>query len=126
MNGVSIDHSRKASITIGANGGYMSNGGPVGGQKAGNIQFGFTDTPPASHSVPQITQQTASAPIPIPGSNPRVISPAQSPSPIPQAPVSSGGRPPSGLAQGNGMTFGSLGGDGDVSFLFKPFACAGI
>jgi translation initiation factor 4G len=120
MNGVSIDHSRKASVTIGANGGYISNGGPVGGQKAGSIQFGsMTDTPPVSHSIPQITQ-SASVPIPIAGNNQRATSPAQSPSPIPQAPASSGGRPPSGLSQqGNGVTFGSLGGDGEVCFLFK-------
>jgi translation initiation factor 4G len=109
------DHSRKPSVTI-ANGpnSYGANGGPVGGSKGG-IQFGsITDSPAASHSTPQIVQSTGSAPMPIPG-NPRVSSPAQSPSPIPQ-PAASGGRPPSGLAQqGNGVTFGSLGGDGDVS-----------
>ena len=111
------DHSRKASVTI-SNGpnSYGANGGPVGGSKGG-IQFGsITDSPAASHSTPQIVQSTGSAPMPIPG-NPRVSSPAQSPSPIPQ-PAASGGRPPSGLAQqGNGVTFGSLGGDGDVSLI---------
>jgi translation initiation factor 4G len=116
LNGGSTDHSRKSSVTISANGppaGYIPNGGPVGGSKGG-IQFGsITDSPAASHSTPQISQP-ASAPIPIPG-NPRIISPAHSPSPIPQ-PAASGGRPPSGIAgQGNGMTFGSLGTDGDVS-----------
>src|SRR5258706_13617183 len=71
INGNPSDHSRKSSVTISANGGYIPNGGPVGGQKAG-IQFGsITDSPAASHSVPQIVQSTASAPIPIP-SNPRV------------------------------------------------------
>ena len=107
VNGSSNDHSRKSSVTI--------NGGPVGGQKTGGIQFGsITDSPAASHSTPQIVQ-SSSAPIAIPGGNntARVPSPAQSPSPIPQ-PVASGGRPPS-VSQGNGMTFGSLGGDGDVS-----------
>jgi translation initiation factor 4G len=117
-NGGSADHSRKASVTISASGtsGYIANGGPVGGSKGG-IQFGsITDSPAASHSTPQIAQPAASAPIAIP-SNPRVTSPAQSPSPIPQ-PSASGGRPPSGLAgQGNGVTFGSLGGDGDVSLI---------
>lgn len=107
VNGSSNDHSRKNSVTI--------NGGPVGGQKAGGIQFGsITDSPAASHSTPQVVQ-SSSAPIAIPGSNntARVPSPANSPSPIPQ-PAASGGRPPS-VSQGNGMTFGSLGGDGDVS-----------
>lgn len=107
LNG-NFDHSRKSSVTISANGGYLPNGGPVGGQKAG-IQFGsITDSPATSHSQP-----ASSAPIAIP-SNPRVTSPAQSPSPIPQPAASGGGRPPTGL-QSNGMTFGSLGGDGDVS-----------
>lgn len=111
----STDHARKSSVTISANGGYIPNGGAVGSQKAG-IQFGsLSDSPAASYSIPQISQPTASAPISIP-SNPRVTSPAQSPSPVPQPPVSSGGRPPSGLAQqGNVMIFGSPSGDGDVS-----------
>ena len=108
VNGGSTDHSRKTSVTI-------PNGGPVGGSK-GAIQFGsITDSPAASHSTPQITHPAASAPMSIPSSNPRVTSPAQSPSPIPQ-PTASGGRPPPSGAQGNGVTFGSLGGDGDVSF----------
>ncbi|TVY88522.1 Eukaryotic translation initiation factor 4 gamma, partial [Lachnellula willkommii] len=113
-NGSATDHSRKSSVTISATGpnGFVPNGGPVGGSKSG-IQFGsITDSPAASHSTPQVAQPTSSVPISIP-SNPRVTSPAQSPSPIPQ-PSASGGRPPSGLAgQGNGVTFGSLGGDGD-------------
>ncbi|KAL3425688.1 translation initiation factor 4F [Phlyctema vagabunda] len=112
MNGSGSDHSRKSSVTISATGpsGYMANGGPVGGSKGG-IQFGsITDSPAASHSTPQVAQ--SSAPMAIP-SNPRVTSPAQSPSPIPQ-PSASGGRPPATLATpGNGVTFGSLGGDGD-------------
>jgi translation initiation factor 4G len=111
------DHSRKSSVTMSANGpsGYIPNGGPVGGSKE-KIQFGnFTDSPAVSHSTPQISQPTSSAPIAIP-SNPRVTSPAQSPSPIP-TPSVSGGRPSSGLAPSNGapINFGSLGGDGDVS-----------
>ncbi|KAI9732233.1 MAG: hypothetical protein M1818_007552 [Claussenomyces sp. TS43310] len=110
-NGSSADHSRKSSVNFSTNGGYIPNGGPVGGQKPG-IQFGsITDSPAASHSTPQAPHSTASAPISIPG-NPRVTSPAQSPSPIPQPAASGGGRPPTGL-QSNGMTFGSLGGDGE-------------
>lgn len=110
VNGLS-DHNRKSSVTISANGpNYPTNGGPAG-PKA-NIQFGFVDSPAASHSSPQI----GSAPIPIPESNPRVTEPRNSPSPIPQ-PSASGGRPPSGTAQQT-MTFGSFGGDNEVSIVY--------
>lgn len=111
LNGNAMEHSRKSSVTI--NGGYVANGSS-GASKA--IQFGsLVESPAATHSTPQIAQSTASsAPISIP-SNPRVTSPAQSPSPIPQPTASGGGRPPAGL-QSTGMTFGSHpGGDGDVS-----------
>ncbi|OTA93067.1 hypothetical protein M434DRAFT_11900 [Hypoxylon sp. CO27-5] len=108
VNGLA-DHSRKSSVTMSANGpnSYSTNGGSAGGKA--NIQFGYQDSPAAAHSSPQ----PGSAPIPIPDSNPRVTSPQNSPSPIPQ-PSASGGRPPSGTAQ-QGMTFGSFGGDSDVS-----------
>ncbi|KUJ19938.1 uncharacterized protein LY89DRAFT_466855 [Mollisia scopiformis] len=107
ING-SSEHSRKSSVTISANG---MNGGPVGGAK-NNIQFGsIHDSPKVSHSTPESAQPAASAPIPI--SNPRVTDPSHSPTPIP-APSASGGRPPSGLGQGgNGVAFGSFGGDGE-------------
>lgn len=113
INGGATDHSRKSSVTISANGPNTMNGGPVGGSK-GNIQFGsITDSPAASHSTPQVVQPSGSAPISIP--NPRVTDPSSSPTPIP-VPSASGGRPPSGLGQGNnGLAFGSFGGDGDVS-----------
>ncbi|KAM6526357.1 hypothetical protein FSOLCH5_002473 [Fusarium solani] len=104
------DHSRKSSVTMAANApnSFVANGGPVGGAKSG-IQFGF-DSPAMAHSTPQTG---SAAPIPIPGNNARVPSPAHSPSPIPQ-PSASGGRPPSGLQQASGqMTFGSLGSDGE-------------
>ncbi|KAI1104655.1 hypothetical protein F4804DRAFT_179340 [Jackrogersella minutella] len=106
VNGVA-DHSRKSSVTMSANGpnSYSTNGGAAGGKAS--IQFGYQDSPAASHSTPQ----PGSAPIPIPDSNPRVTSPQASPSPIPQ-PSASGGRPPSGTAQ-QSMTFGSFGGDSD-------------
>lgn len=98
---------------------YAANGGPVGGAKSG-IQFGF-DSPAMAHSTPQTG---SSAPIPIPGGNPRVASPAHSPSPIPQ-PSASGGRPPSGLQQPTGqMTFGSLSSDGEVSVHFRVENCS--
>lgn len=102
ING-SSDHSRKGSVTIGANG---MNGGPVGGMK---IQFGSVPeaSPKVSHSTPEGAHNSASAPIAIP--NPRVTDPSHSPSPIP-APSASGGKPPSGLGQGNNppMAFGSF------------------
>ncbi|KAI2467000.1 hypothetical protein F4781DRAFT_433861 [Annulohypoxylon bovei var. microspora] len=105
-NGVA-DHSRKSSVTMSANGpnSYSTNGGTAGGKAS--IQFGYQESPAASHSSPQ----PGVAPIPIPDSNPRVTTPQASPSPIPQ-PSASGGRPPSGTAQ-QGMTFGSFGGDSD-------------
>lgn len=110
-NGSVPDHARKISVTMAASApnSFAANGGPVGGSKSG-IQFGF-DSPAMAHSSPQVT---GSVPIPIPGGNPRVASPAHSPSPIPQ-PSASGGRPPSGLQQPTGqMTFGSLSSDGEV------------
>ncbi|KAJ3461799.1 hypothetical protein MRS44_010352 [Fusarium solani] len=111
------DHSRKSSVTMAANApnSFVANGGPVGGAKSG-IQFGF-DSPAMAHSTPQTG---SAAPIPIPGNNARVPSPAHSPSPIPQ-PSASGGRPPSGLQQASGqMTFGSLGSDGEGSVPTNP------
>jgi translation initiation factor 4G len=111
------DHSRKSSVTMAANGpSSFANGGPVGGAKSG-IQFGY-DSPAMTHSTPQTG---SSAPIPIPGGNARVPSPAHSPSPIPQ-PTASGGRPPSGMQQPSGqMTFGSLNSDGEVCSHLVPF-----
>ncbi|KAL2068283.1 hypothetical protein VTL71DRAFT_16381 [Oculimacula yallundae] len=102
-NGSSADHSRKSSVTIGANG---MNGGPVGGMK---IQFGSVpeSSPKVAHGAPEGNHSTTSAPIAIP--NPRVTDPSHSPSPIP-APSASGGKPPSGLGQGSNapMLFGSF------------------
>lgn len=107
------DNARQGSMTITPS---LATGGPVGGQKVG-IQFGSLplNSPAASHSSLQPSQ--ASAPIAIPGGNARdIISPANSPSPIPQ-PITSGGRPPTEPVSSNGIAFGSLpGGDGDVSF----------
>ena len=106
-------HSRHTSVTMAANGpnSYAAHGGHAAAAKSG-IQFGF-GSPGVAHSSPQTGN---SAPIPIPGGNPRIASPAHSPSPIPQ-PSASGGRPPSGLQQpGSQMTFGSLNSDGEVRF----------
>lgn len=107
------DHSRKGSVTI-AQG--FPNGGPVGGPSS-KIQFGsLPDSPAITNSTPQIAHSTSSAPIPIPNQNPRVVSPAQSPSPIPQVPQVSGGARPlqSSSAQPSGMVFGSLNSNGDT------------
>ncbi|KAI1743672.1 hypothetical protein F4680DRAFT_444947 [Xylaria scruposa] len=100
------DHNRKSSVTMSANGpnSYSTNGAPT----PGNIQFGFQDSPAASHSTPQ----PPSAPVPIPGAGGRgVTEPRHSPTPIPQ-PSASGGRPPSGAAQsGSTLAFGSFDND---------------
>ncbi|ESA43154.1 uncharacterized protein NCU07868 [Neurospora crassa OR74A] len=108
LNGASADHSRKSSVTISAAPpSHNANGGPVGGAKA--IQFGFDESPAITHSTPHAA---GSVPIPIPGSNARVPSPAASPSPIPQVPQQSGGqRAPSNISAP--MTFGSFPGDND-------------
>ena len=112
------DHSRKPSVTISAAGtsGYMPNGSQAGGKPGGNgIQFGSIPinanaSPVSSHSVPQLNQPPNSLGVSS-MSNPRITSPQTSPSPIPQPPAS-GGKPPSSLqGQGNGLSFGSLGGE---------------
>ncbi|KAI1335172.1 hypothetical protein F5Y15DRAFT_428480 [Xylariaceae sp. FL0016] len=115
---VNGDHTRKSSVTMSANGpnSHSTNGASVNAKPG--IQFGFQDSPAASHSTPQ---PGTAAPIPIPGGNPRVTSPANSPSPIPQ-PSASGGRPPSSAAQGGSMTFGSFGGETDRPHMRTPSA----
>ena len=109
------DHGRKPSVTISAAGasGYMSNGGPVIGKPGGNIQFGSMDvvsSPDSKHSALQPNQSANTLAVSNPV-NPRITSPQTSPSPIPQPPAS-GGKPPSSLqGQGNGLSFGSIGGE---------------
>ncbi|MBE7180376.1 MAG: hypothetical protein INR71_04045 [Terriglobus roseus] len=110
-NGAGADHGRKPSVVISASGtsGYTPNGGPVGQSARPPIQFGSTNqgSPLPQPSVPHQTQANLT-----PQQNPRVTSPAHSPSPIPQ-PQASGGRPPSSLqSHGNGPTFGSMAGEG--------------
>ncbi len=113
-DGTNGAHSRQSSVTMAANGpnSYTANGGHAAAAAKSGIQFGF-GSPSVAQSSPQAGN---SAPIAIPGSNPRIASPPHSPSPIPQ-PSASGGRPPSGLQQpGAQMTFGSLNStDGEVS-----------
>ncbi|KAL9094710.1 MAG: hypothetical protein Q9165_002980 [Trypethelium subeluteriae] len=115
------DHSRKTSVTISASGtsGQLSNGGPVGPATRSNINnlnFGglpAQSSPALAHTQP-FHQQNSHLSTPLPP-NPRIQSPANSPSPIPQ-PAASGGRPPSGLqGQGNIPNFGSFHEPPDVS-----------
>lgn len=117
VHGMNNEHSKKPSVTISAAGasGYIPNGGPVSaGANRPHISFGQMNAggPPASATIP-LSQSSMS--LSTPASNPRITSPATSPSPIPQ-PASSGGRPPSALpVQGNALSFGSLtGGDNDA------------
>ena len=101
----SSEHSRNPSFTV-------SNGASSGPQaKANNIQFGSMNTgsspAPAGPANPSPNSLGVTAQM-----NPRQTSPQTSPSPIPQPAAASGGRPPSSLqGQGNGLSFGSIGGD---------------
>lgn len=117
-NGASTsDHARKGSVTV-APGAYgqMANGNHVPSASRPNISFGSMNTDDSLASTP--SQQQNSLPPPV--SDPRVRSPAASPSPIPQ-PATSGGRPQS-IHAGNGINFGSVGGPEDVSALSGPSA----
>ncbi|KAF2500342.1 hypothetical protein BU16DRAFT_244437 [Lophium mytilinum] len=112
---VSGDHARKPSVTISAAGttGFTPNGGPVppNSRAPSNITFGSIapgGSPAISHSSPH----SQAGNLATPRSDPRITSPAQSPSPIPP-PASSGGRPPSGLQPGQqGLVFGGVGNEG--------------
>lgn len=117
MNGHGSDHGRKPSVVISASGasGSYPNGGPVqnGGSRPA-ISFGSMSAPGAEpQGNPPFQQQNASLPAPRQQHDPRVTSPAHSPSPIPQPPAS-GGRPPSISGQNNGLAFGSLPADNDI------------
>ncbi|KAI9683090.1 MAG: hypothetical protein M1829_005881 [Trizodia sp. TS-e1964] len=118
VNGSSApaDHGRKPSVTISAAGasGYIPNGGPVvPPSRPNSLQFGSINLAGSSpENLPQSAQPAASLPVAA-LANPRLTSPQNSPSPIPQ-PAASGGRPPSGLqAQGSSLSFGSLGREAD-------------
>ncbi|KAK3625338.1 hypothetical protein LTR22_023593 [Elasticomyces elasticus] len=107
------EHARKPSVVISAAGatGTIPNGAPMSANGRPHINFGAMNASPLpQHNTPFQSQASS---LSTPQGNPRVISPAHSPSPIPQ-PQASGGRPPSGLqTQTNGVTFGQLGGEGD-------------
>jgi len=101
------DHSRKSSVTFNAPGasGYLANGQPGGpNNRASNLTFGALNasgSPSPAHSTPHQPQGANLGPH---SNNPRVTSPAASPSPIP-VPASSGGRPALPLQQ-PGIVFG--------------------
>ncbi|KAI9828174.1 MAG: hypothetical protein M1826_006102 [Phylliscum demangeonii] len=113
------DHARKSSVTITAAAAataFMANGGPVvasSGRPTG-LQFGSApamNSPASSFAVPHHSPQGPSSLAVSTPSNPRVLSPQSSPSPIPQPPES-GGRPPASLqAQVNAMNFGAFMGE---------------
>ena len=121
MNGnpQQTEHSRKPSVvTISAAGtsGYIPNGVPPTSNTRPYINFGSisaANSPAITNTVPYHAHSNS---LSNPAANPRITSPANSPSPIPQ-PVASGGKPPPGLqGQGNGLNFGSMGGDaGEVN-----------
>ena len=129
VNGNNSDHTRKPSFTVTPSGAtnFAANGGAVGavggGQnKANNIQFGSVNAggSPAQNNPPALVSQSSSN-LGVAPPNPRIISPQNSPSPIPQ-PAASGGRPPSSLqGQSNQPVFGQLGGDpNDPSVCSQP------
>lgn len=110
------DHSRKSSVTISAAGtsGYIPNGGPVPNSRApSNLTFGSIAASPApAHAVPHPQGQSLN---PQPA-NPRVASPAHSPSPIP-TPISSGGKPDNLPTRPNLVFGGGNEADPSVSWL---------
>jgi len=119
VNGIARtdSHGRKPSVVISASGasGQIANGGPVGNNPRPNISFGsMIQGSPASQN--NASSQSQGSGLNTPRQDPRVISPAASPSPIPQ-PAASGGKPPVvHPGQGNGLSFGSMGQEnGDVS-----------
>ncbi|CAI6340297.1 unnamed protein product [Periconia digitata] len=104
------DHSRKSSVTISAAGtsGFIPNGGPVASSRApSNLTFGsLAGSPAPSPAVPQQNLNPQSQ-------NPRINSPAHSPSPIP-TPTASGGKPDA-LPTRPGMPVFGGGSDGTES-----------
>lgn len=128
-NGMNGDHSRKPSVVINASGatGQYPNGGPVqNGSSRPAINFGSMNASGAESQPNSGAFHHQSASLQASrGDNPRVTSPAHSPSPIPQ-PAASGGRPPSMSAQNNGgLAFGSIAADTEMVYISSspiPFA----
>ncbi|KAL8952005.1 MAG: hypothetical protein Q9222_002051 [Ikaeria aurantiellina] len=123
-----VEHGRKASITITPAGtsGYLPNGSQAGAKPPGGNSFKWgtlnaDGSPALANAVPQIPQSSNALAV-NPPQNPRVTSPAASPSPIPQPPAS-GGRPPSSFqGQPNGMIFGSMPASDDPARQIRPNA----
>lgn len=120
------DHGRKQSVSISASGtqSHTPNGVSHIGKAStsNNIQFGSMATNASPHLNDSSTQPNPSSDSLAvkSSSNPRITSPQHSPSPIPQPPVTSGGKPPSALHghnnSVNSLTFGGFAGqDGNVS-----------
>ena len=113
VNGNNIDHTRKPSMTV-TQAGATVNGGAVGGpqNKATGIQFGSMNAPGSAMGAPAGPANHTSN-LSANSLNPRIDSPHNSPSPIPQ-PAPTGGRPPSTLqAPGiSGLNFGQTGPEG--------------
>ncbi|CAL8581330.1 hypothetical protein XPA_007029 [Xanthoria parietina] len=120
------DHGRKASLNITPAGAsvHLPNGDQVGAKPAGGtaIKWGSLNadgSPALANAIPQPSQSTNTLAV-NPPTNPRVTSPAASPSPIPQPPAS-GGRPPSTFqGQNNGMSFGSMPTGDDPNRQMRP------
>ncbi|SMQ49013.1 unnamed protein product [Zymoseptoria tritici ST99CH_3D7] len=112
----SSDHSRKPSVVINASGasGSYPNGGPVGQNGRPAISFGSMNAPSAE-SPANVSSQPQNTSLPTPSRDPRVTSPAHSPSPIPQ-PAASGGRPPANLPGQNNavLNFGAMPADTEM------------
>jgi translation initiation factor 4G len=106
------DHSRKPSMTVTPAGTTTNGNAPTGNQNKSSIQFGSMNAPGGSPAMgtPPLAHQPSSS-LGVNQLNPRMISPSNSPSPIPQPNQVSGGRPPSTFqGQGNGMpVFGAQG-----------------
>ena len=111
-SGGSGDLGQKPSVTISASGPqqYAQNGASVGAKSSSGIQFGSYNRDGSPRVMNASLQQPnhSSASLGVHNlSNPRITSPANSPSPIPQPPAS-GGKPPS-HGQNLSVNFGNSG-----------------
>lgn len=107
------EHLRKASNAAPSGGSpaFTTNGGAQTGAQ-NKIQFGSLPTGNNNASPAMGTPHQNTANLSVNQLNPRVPSPSNSPSPIPQPASVSGGRPPSTFqGQGNGLSFGQMPGD---------------
>lgn len=120
------DHLRKPSNAPASGGatGFTANGGAQAGSQ-NKIQFGSLPTG-NNNAAPAVgTPHQNTSNLSVNQLNPRVPSPSNSPSPIPQPASVSGGRPPTTFqGQGNGYQFGQMPGDpSDPSVSSTPFPC---